>query len=436
MAEQTNLNLDGLEDFEIYLSNNNGSKQINLLGQMLSLSIYESIFQSLMSCEIIINDAISLAHDFPLIGEEVVEIQFRTRNTKQLSKYKFFIHTLEDVAISRTNRHKTYMLRGISVEAVADARVVVQQTYQAPIDEVAQDIIKNYLKTTKTIRLTKTEGIVKTNIPSMSPLTALEMLRQQAVSNEFKYAPYLFFETVDEISFVDIVSAFREKTSALSGDEDYLALNARVYYPSHTADMSTVGHSSWQNIVAMQQITSHDSLTKTHTGSFYSKLQKFDLLSKTYEEIETKLSDLYRSMDLVNGPARFNTSDFIDQLSDQGSTQYLVFTDASRPKIPIDFLPQKSVFAAFVFQNITEAEMHGDSTLRAGGALFVRIVKTTGTSQTLDDQADMFTSGYYLISKLAHHITFADGEASMRTSCELVKGSNVIAEKDLGGKLL
>lgn len=435
MAEQSNLNLDALEDFNITLSNNNGSKQMNLIGQLLALSIYESIFQTLMTCEIVLADAIALAHDFPIIGEEVVEIEFRTRNTKKISKYKFFIHSLEDVAVSNINRQKTYMLRGVSIEAVADARVVVQQTYLAPIDQIAEDIIKNYLRSEKPTRFSKTEGILKVNIPSLSPLKALEMLRQQAVCNEFKYSPYFVFETASEFSFVDIASSFKEATAALIKNTGYLVENARVYYPPHMTKTNPLSRTSWQNIVALEQVTSHDSITKTHTGTYYSKLQKFDLLSKQYEEVETKLSDFYRSADLLNGPARFNTDDFVQQLSDQGSVQYLVFTDASRPKIPIDFLPQKSAFATLLFQNITRIELHGDSSLEAGQALFLRIIKSTGTTSLQDEDADMFLSGFYMINKLAHHITLAAGEPSMRTSCEIVKGSNMISEGELKGVL-
>lgn len=388
-----------------------------------------------MTCEIVLYDAIALTHDFPLIGEEVIEIEFRTRNTKTLNKYKFFIHALEDISHNASNKGKLFKLKGMSVESVADARVIVQQTYQAPIDEIAYDLIKNYLQTTKTIRLTKTEGILKTNIPSLSPLSALELLRQQAVSNEFKYSPYVFFETASEISFVDIVSSYREQAAALTKDAETLSQNVRVFFPDHLPGFNTLSENTWRNIVALETLSSHDSVTKTHTGTFYSKLQKFDLLTKQYEEVETKLSDIYSSMEVVNGAGRFNTTDFIQQLSDQGHVQYLVFTDASRPKIPIDFLPQKAAFATLLFQNITKVEVHGDSTLKAGGVLPVRVVKATGLSVDVEREDDAFNTGFYLISKLAHHITIASGQPSMRTACELAKGNNFANEKTLKGTI-
>jgi hypothetical protein len=186
---------------------------------------------------------------------------------------------------------------------------------------------------------------------------------------------------------------------------------------------------AWKNIISYNVLSRHDTLTKTHNGAFYNNLNRFDLFNKKFEEVETKLNEVWTGFDLIE-QGEFNTKSMIDDMSSAGSTNYMVFVDGSRPDTHIDYLGQKTAFATLLFQQIIEAELHGDSTLEAGQVLYLDIKKATGLTGDEPDQQDNKQTGYHMITKLAYHITIGN-EPTLRVSCEMVKG----AVRDIKGRL-
>ena len=57
----------------VKLTNNNKTATIDVRGQLLALSIYEDIEMPTIYAELVLNDAINLVKDFPIMGEEDIE---------------------------------------------------------------------------------------------------------------------------------------------------------------------------------------------------------------------------------------------------------------------------------------------------------------------------------------------------------------------------
>lgn len=416
------ISLDTLEVCNIVVTSSAG-KQVPIKDQTISLSIFESIFQPLVTCEIVLIDALALAHDLPFIGEEILTVTLKTTNASSEIEYNFVLHGLDDVVHDHNNRHQVYTLSGVSVESIADAKISIQKGFLNPYNEVVVDVLNTFLQTTKQITTTPTKGVQRIIIPNLSPLKSVDFMRQKAVSNQYAYSPMMFYETSSGFFFVDMVTRFNDARSV-----DRASIT-RMYVPNTTETLNEYTKDAWKSIVTYETVSKHDSLSKTHNGAYYSNLNKFDLLTKTFEEVETKLSDVKGQFDLVS-EGSFNTDSFIEDMSQRGATNYLVYTDSSRPTTHIDYIGQKVAYSTLLFQNIINAEFHGDTTLEAGKVLYLDIKKPTGLTSDEPNQEDTKQSGYYMISKLAHHITLS-GEPSLRVSCELVKG----ASKNIDGKL-
>ena len=410
-----NVSLDTLESCDIEITNTAG-KTIPIKDQVMSLSIYESIFQPLVTCEISLTDAISIAHDLPIIGEERLTVRIKSTNASEESTYEFILHGLDDIVNDSQNRHQIYSIMGTSVESLADAKISVQKGYTDTYEAIVNDIMTSFIGTSKKVTVGSAKGIHQIVVPNLSPLKAIDFVRQRSVSNMYGYSPFLFYETSRGFYFTDVVSRFSEARS-----ENATAIT-KIFYPNATSDLNETTDDSWKNIVSYETVSKHDTLTKTHNGAFYNNLNKFDLFKKQFVELETKLSDVKDSFDLVEA-GEYNTSDMISNMSKAGATNYMVFVDGSRSDSHIDFIGQKNTFATLLFQTIVNAEFHGDTMMEAGKVIYLDIKKPTGLTGDEPDQEDTRQSGFYMISKLAHHVTFAS-EPSLRTSCELVKGAN------------
>lgn len=410
------VSLDTLVVCDIFISNSSGTKRFSIKGQTLSLSIYEGIFQPLAKCEIVVQDALALAHDMPFIGEEILEVELRSGNTEDSIKYTFHLHGMDNGWMDSNAKQQVYMLRGTSVEYVSDSMVSIQRSYFDTYSNMVKDITSKFLRSKKKVMAIDSKGAHRLSIPNINPLEAIDMIRQRAVSNLNPHSPFLFFETSSGFYFTDIVSCF---SAAKKVPIDKIT---RVYKHTTTDDVNQLSGNAWNSIIAMDVISKHDTTNKTHMGAFYNKMQKFNLLTKDFSVVETKLSDMKNKFEFVT-EGQFNSDEFINKMSKQGQLNYFSIVDGTLPESHLDYVGQKRSYSVLFFQNIVEAEFHADTTLEAGKVLYLKLNKTTGLTGSEEDSEDEQQSGYYMISKLAYHIMLTN-EPTMRVSCELVKGAN------------
>jgi hypothetical protein len=412
--------LDTLVAFDVVLTNISGTVSIPIKDQIMSLSIFEDISSPLVTCAVVIHDALALSHDMPFIGEEVLDVTIQAPNASKL-KYKFFLHSMGDGATLEQNRSSTYTLQGISMEMFTNYSVSVQKGYMAPYDAVVKDMVTSFLKSSKKLVYTGSKGIHQTIIPNLNPLRAIDFVRQKAVSNEYPFSPFFFYETSKGFYFVDIATRFME---AKKGD---VAAITKTYRNNQMTDASIDQGEAWGSLISYTVTTNHDSATKLENGAFFNKMQKFDLITKTFSEVNVNMSSLKSQIDKVTDGA-FNTSAFIANNSKSGSLNFFALQDSTRPESHIDYLGQKLAYSTLLFQNLVEVTFHADTNLEAGKVLYLNIQKPTGT--TGEVETDTKQTGYYMITKLAYHVVI-EGEPVMRVACELAKGGN----KSIKGRL-
>lgn len=405
--------LDTLTAFDVTLTNLRGTKSIPIKDQIITLSIFEDITSPLVTCSVVINDALALSHDMPFLGEEVLDIVLEAPSSTKV-RYKFFIYAMGDGLTSSQNRSASYTLQGISLEMIPNYNISVQRGYLAPYDSMVSDLVKTFLKSSKPVVTTSTKGSHQTIIPNLPPLKAIDFVRLKSVSNKYSFSPFFFYETSRGFYFVDIATRFMD---AKNGDINKIT---KTFRNNQMSDASIDTDEAWGSMITYSITTKHDSSSKLENGAFFNKMQKFDLVTKSFTETDVNLNDMKSKFDAVSGGS-FNTSQFIESNSKSGALNFFTVQDSSRPESHIDFLGQKLAYSTLLFQNLVEATFHADTSLEAGKVLYLDIQKPTGT--TGEVTSDQQQSGFYIITKLAYHISI-DGEPTMQVACELAKGSN------------
>lgn len=164
------------------LRNNNGTISTGIQGQLISLSIFEDIEQPTLYCELTLLDSINLVQDFPIIGEETLELSYYTPGRDAPTKITFSIYGIEGQSSAPTSKGSIYTLKGVSAFHFYNASTTVSKAYKTVISDMVADILtdmsnKTGIKTRVSIEPTK--GLVPITIPRLSPFSAIDFLRQR-----------------------------------------------------------------------------------------------------------------------------------------------------------------------------------------------------------------------------------------------------------------
>jgi hypothetical protein len=208
----------------------------DIIPQLLEFAIYESIFGTFMQAEFVINDSIGLINSFPIVGDELIEIWFKTPGEDyQTSKALFRV--VEVTNRTRTqDRSEMYTLNCTSPANIKDQEADVIGAHTGTPDQIATKIYENYLQyrgeglghIEKPLKVWNADNTVHYAGIGMRPTEFIDTLAAQAynsVSNPETgevqcYSDYVFFERMDGFWFYPL-SAMKQGFAGL-GDSIFM----------------------------------------------------------------------------------------------------------------------------------------------------------------------------------------------------------------------
>ena len=208
---------------------------IDLKAAWSDLNIYEDIFASCLTGNIIITDGMGLMENVPIIGEETINIHVKTSGIKRereeittgpfkgslsegIINLKFRVYKISDL-IKMNEGMWRYKLHLISEEALINLKSKVAKSALNPatleprrISATAKNIYSQYFKRGRSPRDQKkffiepTRNLTNLIIPNQTPFKAFNFLASRAVSAG-KHAvgsSFVFYETVKGFFFVSM----------------------------------------------------------------------------------------------------------------------------------------------------------------------------------------------------------------------------------------
>ena len=200
---------------ELSLITTSGLK-VNLIPNVVKLTIFEDINQSCITGIITIQDSMNLSSHGPIIGQEFLSMRVRTSSVQDddgiidYTKNLLAVHSLtarEKIG----NNVQLFNLSFVSLELVRNQRIKVRKSFTLPWSDIVLSMLVNQLQTKKNIFVEKTVGVKKYIAPNIRPLDVVNTARDQAVAI-FKNSPtYLFYETLRGFNFRTLASLYNEK---------------------------------------------------------------------------------------------------------------------------------------------------------------------------------------------------------------------------------
>lgn len=381
------------------------AKPIDLLGQLISLSIYEDLEYPSMILELNLVDGLNLIQNYPIIGEEVIDISFVTPGRDKPTKNKFYIFSVEGTSSNPTSTASSYTLRAVSALHYFGSKQIIGKSYNNTIDEIVKDIVNEVASKNGigiiNISAEKTKGLIPITIPLLSAFEAIDFVRQRAVSAQFQSGgAFIFFENQFGCQFRTLEGLIEEGKSSV-GTKIF------TYEPATNTTKQTAAY-SYRNILNYNNISRFDTMRKVNSGSINNVVQAYNLLTKKTEITEFKLAEKGKSFTTTDNKGKLpNTDAFLQKFSSK-SEYFYTTKDSSKGEDYLDALyGAKHSYSNVFNENIVRVLINGDNFMSAGDIIKLNLPDTSGTTEKKTH--DTLISGNYLVVRLRHIITSEQG---------------------------
>ena len=250
------------------------------------INIFDTMFLSVMSGNIIINDAIGLSSKLLFDGSESLLITVKKDKKYDILTFKkaFRIYKQTERRSSKPGL-ESYLLHFTSDELMYSDQQRINQSYETNYSKIVERILVDYLKVSEN-NLGGTyefsSGIQKIVIPNLRPLEAIEWCAKRALDS--KQSPnFMFFQNVAGFNFATLSTLLTQPAIL---DVTYETKNIKGENP-----FGNMGGARSLEVVSM-----NDNIERTRSGVNAGKFIGFDPVTRTISTKNISYGDHYSNM--------------------------------------------------------------------------------------------------------------------------------------------
>lgn len=376
------------------LRNKTTSAFINPSDQVVGFDIWEDITKPTMYAEFIFNDAIGLLETFPIIGEEQLIVEIQSPGLSKSATFKFRSFEVSKISRDINGKSVSFVLRCVSEEHLYNGSSVITQSYHDVISNIVPSILVKYLHTNKEVIVDQTKGINMLAIPKLTPLEAIDMCRQRAVSKDYVSSAYVFFENQAGFNFKTIEGLIKAGKSQI-GSRVFNRQQDLMGSPQAQAN-------AFRTILEYANIARSDSNQKAQQGIFKAVTTTFDLATKQFSTASFNLKNVFNSFETPGKNKQIpNTDDFIDQYASGAPKRTFTPKNTLADDTFIDTaLAARNAYTQLLNSDITRVMVHGDTGMKVGDIVTLNLPEASG--MTNRKGFEKITSGNFLILRLRH----------------------------------
>lgn len=379
------------------------------------LNIYESIFNSVVSGDVVIKDTENVLTRLGMCGTEHIFINFK--NPDQVPYKRFFrIYKISDLSLQTTQTY-IYKIHFCSEEFLVNQKVRVSKSYNGlRNDEIILDILQNYLnvseeklKTIESSKFEQTLNAQKFIIPNLKPFEAINLLCSFSINTE-QTSAFLFYETNTEFHFTSLSNLYKvNPVKVYRVSPQYSITDENRIYNARTS------------ISRFEFPQTFNSLETLATGGFSSSMIKLDLVNQQQEVL--KFNPINNYFELLNSSLPFNDAPMRvngGETLDMGSAYQKYFINF-QSDLTDKWLLQRAAQLSLLNNCRLTLNAVGDSGLRVGDVVYIDIPDFMAVDKSSDINTDKLKSGKYLVTSLRHRII----DNKYYNELQLCKDSNI-----------
>lgn len=399
------------------------NNSLNILPQVHEVSIYESIWNPVIKCEIAVIDFIGLFTNFPLTGEEIVTIEYSNIGDVQANevdskrRWTFAIENISDISVKPDNRAMSYVITCMSIEGLANVLGTVQQGYRGNPVDISKNIFEDHIvqRVKQFFPSYQSPNIFAENnslgdyvivVPNMHPIAAIDMVNDLTYTQVPDKYTYLFYQNNDGFNFrtlQGLISGNNARRRALR--------NKYKYFSDEIAEANSIMNNETRIVSKLAFNKRHSTMQKVAAGYFNNNLFEINIAQKAIHATRGNVDDPDVKTLASN---KLNTTDYTEWAKSYSEgfeisnrTRYVV---SSRGENDPDFIVpmSRNRWGKDMISKVALAQVDltvvvpGTNRFVAGDLFYLDIPEFHGFENL---QKDDFVSGYYLITEIKHIVT-------------------------------
>lgn len=413
-----------IENFVMYSLVNGSSVDLSSLYKKIEL--YEDLFSPYITGKILIEDAYNFPEKFPVIGQEKIELTFKS-DIDDLPKVELVlrVYKLDSHRLGETGKVQQYVLHIMSEGGYFNHSEYCGYGVNGPVSEMVKTVFKKHFpesvwKDKLDIEDTK-DNYSFVLSGAHTPFKSINWLTSKAhTTSTEEYSPFMFYETLAGHRFKSL-SKIIEDGSVRIPKYLYNTGNMKVL-PNEQArtDSSKIGDSplpvTYHKVQQLEELERFDMANNILNGIVSSRLVVHDLLRKEHRTQDFFENQIFPKIRKLGELPHFRDTDpEADRLLKKGaaffylpSTPYTVHTKVNEildnNKVESLYLKRKYHMNTFLTQKLI-VEVFGDSRRSVGDVIELSVPKVQSDSP-FQSEHDKNLSGEYMVTGLKH--TFTD----------------------------
>lgn len=393
--------------------------EVNMYNMFTEINIYEDITQNTMSGNLVVVDSLNLISTVPFVGEEFVDLVFRSPQYTDNVTLSFQIYKISERY--RTNdRTQTYTLHFCSVEQVQNFEMSISRPFDGEISNTVQQIFLEDFATIKSLTIHPAKYPIKGVVPNWTPFKWLNWLAERSVDSETDGSSYVCFENKKGFVFSSL-----EKLSQQQPIAEY------VVGINNLRDQTT-GRQGYRKLdEAIKYVDSYvikpsfDQISNRRSGMYNSTMYTYDISTKTYDKKVFSYDQSFDKFGHVESNKLISKTNLVSdsELSAlffvaKHSNLYTGLTDNEHFEA---WVQQRASLIASYHQQQIEITVPGDTNVNVGDTCVFRCPSLEPTSDQRTE--DPLYSGKYLITSIRHLIKPDQHEMTMELSRDSAKNA-------------
>jgi hypothetical protein len=385
---------------------------IDISLQVHEVSIFQSLFSQYLKCELAVVDGIGLLFNFPVSGEEAVEIKYKNIVDDQVVTLYMVVDSIDSISVSPDTRTMAYMINCISIECYANNKQTVQQAYHDTTPNIVKKVFNDHI--VSRIQQVFPQYIpqplfVENNdlqsqtvvIPNIHPFAAMSMLAEMSGETSKKFT-YLIYQTTSMYNFRTLQGLFNPATPSRRKAKK----NNYIYMSNQFTDGSSSKLQNEGRVVAKLTINQRlSSFGKLSMGYYHNNLFEINIAQKNVWGQPTRTEDIPTIYPNQLNTATYSQLAVIEGDDEQSNrTKYVVSTQRENDdQYPVSKMRDKwgkDLIASNAMSQIDlTVTIPGTSLFTVGDLFYLEIPESHGFNEVQEDQ---LISGYFLISECKH----------------------------------
>lgn len=398
MTDRKVLDVGMFEIEQALLSNQTGSKKLQI-GQLITdITINESIRSAFVSADITIYDTHALTDEFPIVGEETLVLQY-TDYYGKTSTLRLHIYAIDEVATDDKSESQAFVLRCATPDFIISETTRIQQSLRGIISDMVQQVASQYLLS-KQIEIEPTDGDRHFVIPSYTPFETINFLARKALSMQNKSSNFLFFENREKYYFKTHEQIFKDV-------KDNLPERNTFYYGETKMDI-TQRSELMNHAISLRPVKRFNLVDELRTGAALTEVIQIDPAMRSFTPVIYDHGDEFGSYEHNDAKSKeYHTQEFRNKyLSKENNvvSTFLTFEPTNEGEYSYsEIIPRRNSTSFYLRKNIVEMEIHGCNDIFAGSVVNLVIPEMRYVNGDKDDHPNL--SGRYLVEAASHYMS-------------------------------